>query len=197
MPKGDHDEKEFENKRKRIGTESKHQLDAVSLIFKAAAHLNENNEDRALSSNKNQARRHGANFVCLMLLELLAGDLSCRPSNRPAELPELLDALLHASEEDKRIIANAQDLANAISNQSAGSEDQGVGRLRTLLNDDTTRAALSEQLPGVAALGRRVGAGLLRRAAYRTEQSKVLPERARKALSETNEALAKAIDYDE
>lgn len=124
--------------------------------------------------------------------------------DRPAHLPELLDSLLHTSADDKRTVANARELVNAIAKQtvslestSGGGGRENLDRLSTLLNDANTRGALAEQLPGVAALGRRVGAGLLRRAAYRTKQSQLIPERTRKALSNANEALADAIDYDD
>lgn len=63
-----------------------------------------------------------------------------------------------------------------------------------LLSDADTRKAVTEQLPGVAALGRRVGASLFRRAAYRADKSVVLPEGARKALIDANTALAEAIE---
>lgn len=43
-------------------------------------------------------------------------------------------------------------------------------------------------------LGRRLGAGLFRRAAYRAMNSRVLPEEARKQLSDVNTRLAEAID---
>jgi hypothetical protein len=51
-----------------------------------------------------------------------------------------------------------------------------------------------EQLPGVATLGRKVGAGLLRRAAFRAMNSPVLPEEARRTLSDANNRLADVID---
>lgn len=60
--------------------------------------------------------------------------------------------------------------------------------------DEETRQALVQQLPGALALGRRLGAGLLRRAAYRTEKSPGLPETTRKRLIEANRAFADALE---
>jgi hypothetical protein len=68
--------------------------------------------------------------------------------------------------------------------------------ITSFLSDEESRKMAMEMLPGVGALGRRVGAGLLRRAAYRTTQSSILPEGTRKALVEANNALADAIDHD-
>jgi hypothetical protein len=125
--------------------------------------------------------------------------------DRPAHLPKLLDSLLHTSADDKRTVSNARELVNALAKQTVNIDTTNSGsggrenldRFTALLVDSKTRGAVAEQLPGVAALGRRVGAGLLRRAAYRTKQSHILPETARKALSKANEALAEAIDYDD
>ena len=59
------------------------------------------------------------------------------------------------------------------------------------------RKSLQEQLPGMSALGRRVAASLLRRAAYRTDHSAAIPETARKSIVQANEALADRIQPDE
>lgn len=66
----------------------------------------------------------------------------------------------------------------------------------TLLSPEgeETRAALTGQLPGAVALGRRIGAGLLRRAAYRTEVTTALPEQARRRVVDANRALADALE---
>lgn len=128
---------------------------------------------------------------------LLPGPLKAALIDRPAELPDLVNALLHTSAEDERIVANAQELAEALSKRTDDNSSNNIERVTNLLSDEKTRTTVSEQLPGVAALGRRVGAGLLRRAAFRTEKATVLPERARKALTSANEALANVVDYDE
>jgi aarF domain-containing kinase len=114
--------------------------------------------------------------------------------DRPAALPELVEALLHTSAEDERIVSTAQELADALSKRSGGNSNN-LEQLTSLLSDTKTRSIVSQQLPGVTALGRRVGAGLLRRAAFRTDQSKVIPERARKALTDVNTRLADLVDY--
>lgn len=129
---------------------------------------------------------------------LIPGPLKAALIDRPAELPALIDALLHTSPEDERIVATAQELRSALSKRSPNSENgANLQVLTNALRDEHTRATVAEALPGAAALGRRVGAGLLRRAAFRTEQSIVLPENARKALVDLNGALADRIDYDE
>jgi hypothetical protein len=69
--------------------------------------------------------------------------------------------------------------------------------IASVLSDRESLEAFREQLPGVAALGRRVGAGLLKRAAYRTEQSVLLPESARRTFSNVNNRLAEVIEPDQ
>ena len=129
--------------------------------------------------------------------KLIPGPLKASLIDRPAELPALIDALLHTSAEDERIVATARELADALSKRTGGEGGANLEGLTTALRNEHTRATVTEQLPGAAALGRRVGAGLLRRAAFRTEQSTVLPESARKALVTLNGALAERIDYDD
>jgi len=117
--------------------------------------------------------------------------------DRPAELPELLSTLLHASAEDERIVATAQELVDALSKRSGGGDGFSIETLAAALRDTNTRATVTEQLPGLQAVGRRVGASLLRRAAFRTEQASVISETTRKALVDFNNNLAVVIDYDE
>jgi len=62
--------------------------------------------------------------------------------------------------------------------------------LRTVLSS-------SDQWPGVANLGRRIGAGLFRRAAWRTERTTVLPDATRRILVEANTRLANVIMEEE
>ena len=133
-------------------------------------------------------------------VNLLPGPIKSILIDRPAELPGLVDALLRLSPEDERTLSNSRELTDAISQRVAAGNTGGeanLSRVTTTLRDEKTLDLIRQQLPGVAALSRRVGAGLLRRAAYRTEQSTVIPERAREALTGANRALAKAIDYDE
>jgi hypothetical protein len=137
--------------------------------------------------------------------------------DRPAELSNVLDTLLSLTPEDDRILSTAQELRDAISPQIISNGEQrdglpmgvrdmlvgqlgdgalGAGSMPSLpnLSNEENRQALLDQLPGVAALGRRVGAGLLRRAAYRADQSHSLPEQTRRALMEANLALADVIE---
>ena len=137
--------------------------------------------------------------------------------DRPAELPDLVESVLHMSEEDERIMETVTELrevlgprlSDALARNSAnalvsggGEKNESTGRgndspplpLADLLADEEIRAALVGQLPGAAALSRRLGARLLQRAAYRTEQTDVIPEAARKRLADVNVALAEAIE---
>jgi len=84
-------------------------------------------------------------------------------------------------------------LANQMSDGALGVP-RALPSLPPALSDENTRRAIAEQLPGAALLGRRLGAGLLRRAAYRAEQSSILPEATRTALVGANTALADAIE---
>lgn len=141
----------------------------------------------------------------------------------PATLPQLIDELLSVNSEDERILSTARDLSDALRAQLLSSSDEidaggnsvrgvpasqltdGVSaipgslpsinpRIASVLSDKDTRKIFTDQLPGFTTLGRRIGAGLLKRAAYRAEQSAVLPQRTRKTLSEANLAFAKAIE---
>merc|ERR1740139_1571239 len=121
--------------------------------------------------------------------------------------PQYLEDLVALSLEDERILASARELADVLGprlSEAPGGADAdaavvpaGAGpSLPSLpgwtaaLAESETRAAVVDALPGVAALGRRVGAGLLRRAAYRAERSAVLPGGARDLLVDANTRLA-------
>jgi hypothetical protein len=127
----------------------------------------------------------------------------------PAEFPELIRTLLSTSPDDEKILTTATELRDVLSSRLLGGDENGYNTnkgnnnepdresIRTLLSNKTTRDLILEQVPGVATLGRRVGAGLLRRAAYRTDRSQGLPEDLRNRLAETNRRLANAIDVSE
>jgi hypothetical protein len=122
--------------------------------------------------------------------------------------------LVASTEEDERIMETVQELRNVIgqaSSPSSAMESTAMERISTaapttrdpsqvvstvsdLLADEETRNAIMEQLPGVALLSRRVGAGLLKRAAWRTERAHALPDSARKQIIELNKALADALE---
>jgi hypothetical protein len=137
--------------------------------------------------------------------------------NGPAGLSEFVESLLAPTVEDDRILATAVELRDALGprlfNADVGDNTDGVRsalaqqlsdgalgmprsipNVGSLLSDEETRTAIVDQLPGVANLGRRVGAGLLRRAAYRAEKSSALPDGTRKALMDANTALANALE---
>jgi len=128
----------------------------------------------------------------------------------PAGLPDMIESLVATTEEDDRIIATVEELRNAVgpmvtdgiasgSLVSSGDDDKNnntnvLSTVSDLLSDEETRASITEQLPGLVALSRRMGAGLLRRAAYRTERAHQLPEETRKQLADLNTALAEAVE---
>jgi aarF domain-containing kinase len=134
--------------------------------------------------------------------------------DRPAAIPDILESLLASTEEDEMAIETVEELGKVMgqsfsSSSTAGTLDESTGRLpRTsvrspasvastvseLLSDDEMRQAVREQLPGVVALSRRLGAGLLRRAAYRTERAHELPEDARRRITEVNRVLADVVE---
>jgi len=136
--------------------------------------------------------------------------------DRPAGLPDMIESLVASTEEDDRIIATIEELRNAVgpmvtdgiasgsltsSSQADGEESTSsqennnvLSTVTDFLSDEEARATITEQIPGVLALSRRMGAGLLRRAAYRTKQAHDLPEETRKQLTDFNTALAEAIE---
>lgn len=151
------------------------------------------------------------------LASLLPGPLKTILVDQPAELPGLLADLVATTEEDERILASASELRDAIGSRFTASGDSSVrnavsvqlndgasllpsqpdlSAIQSILSDAETRQAAVKSLSGVAALGRRVGAGLLRRAAYRTDITAVIPEATRKAFIDASNALADEIDYD-
>lgn len=136
----------------------------------------------------------------------------------PAGLPGMIESLVASTEEDDRIIATVEELRNAMgpmvtdgiasgslmaplqnddteeSQDKSSSSNNILSTVSDLLSDEEARATIAEQLPGVVALSRRMGAGLLRRAAYRTEQAHELPEETRRQLADLNIALAEAVE---
>jgi len=139
--------------------------------------------------------------------------------DRPAEIFDLVESLVASTEEDDRIIETIEELRSALgprvidgiasntfsrtsddgqnSHSAKASDDRTENVLTTvseLLSDKDTRDAITEQLPGVVALSRRMGAGLLRRAVYRTERAHELPEETRRQLIEVNIALANVVE---
>ena len=152
--------------------------------------------------------------------ELLGENNSFFPSplksllvDTPAGLPDMIESLVASTEEDDRIIATVEELRNAVgpmvtdgiasgsltsSGEDSSSNDNNdnnvLSTVSELFSDEEARSAITEQLPGVVALSRRMGAGLLRRAAYRTEKAHQLPEETRKQLADLNTALAEAVE---
>lgn len=136
--------------------------------------------------------------------------------DRPAHVSHALESLVTLNSEDERILSTAQELVDIVRPQLSSAfnrtETTAIGAipvklpgeertssspsspLATLLRDEEIRNSLQEQLPGVNALGRRLGASLLRRAAYRTERSTQIPEAARKRLIRANTLLADRLE---
>ena len=147
------------------------------------------------------------------LAALLPAEVKKAIIDQPALLPQLVEELLHATSEDERILTTADELREVIgarldnaSLRSALAQNLSDGAsiipstpditpaLRQIVSDTETRDFVLELLPGVSTLGRKVGAGLFRRAAYRAMNSPVLPEDARKQLSDVNNRLADVIE---
>ena len=133
--------------------------------------------------------------------------------HNPADLPQLIDDLLSLTTEDERLLTTASELQEVLggrfeNSQLRGSLEENLSdgasivpsipdftpALRGLLDDAETREFVLEQLSNVPNLGRKFGAGLFRRAAYRAMNSPILPEEARKQLSDVNNRVADVID---
>ena len=151
------------------------------------------------------------------LASLIPGRLKSVLVDQPAEFPQLIANLVASTDEDDRILASASELRDAIGSRLTTSGDTSVrnaaavqlndgasmlpsqpnlSAIQSVLSDQEMRQAAVRSLPGVTALGRRVSAGLLRRAAFRTHRTSVLPEETRKALIDATNFLADEIDYD-
>lgn len=147
------------------------------------------------------------------LASLLPENVKRAMIDSPADIPRLVDELLYPTSEDERLLSTARELQEVIggrfentSLRSAMAENLSDGAsiipstpdispaLRGIISDEETRDFVIEQLGNVPSLGRRFGAGLFRRAAYRAMNSPVLPEEARKQLSDANNRLADVID---
>lgn len=129
------------------------------------------------------------------------------------DLPKLLDDLLYPTSEDERILETAKELQEILGGRFENTSLRGAlaenlsdgasiipstpdisPALQRIVSDAETRDFVLEQLSNVPSLGRRFGAGLFRRAAYRAMNSPVLPEDARRQLSEVNTRLAEVIE---
>jgi hypothetical protein len=137
--------------------------------------------------------------------------------DRPSQISHALELLVASNDEDERILHTVQEIVDVFRPQLASAlnrtESNAIGaipvalsgaegdsgsttssRLAIFLADEEVRQSIRDQLPGVTALGRRLGAGLLRRAAYRTERSPQIPETLRKRVIQANRALADTIE---
>jgi hypothetical protein len=133
--------------------------------------------------------------------------------HNPADLPQLIDDLLSLTNEDERLLTTASELQEVLGGRFENSQLRGslvdnlsdgasivpsipdfTPALRGLFDDAETREFVLEQLSNVPSLGRKFGAGLFRRAAYRAMNSPILPEEARKQLSDVNNRVADVID---
>jgi len=134
---------------------------------------------------------------------------SILPSNvkeiigRPANIPQYINDLVNLTPEDERVLSNVRELSSTLGPRifTSNNNDNGGGtpsinpELLSYISKEETRNTLTQELlPGVAALSRRIGAGLLKRAAYRTERSMFLSEDAKKFIVDGNIALANVIE---
>lgn len=130
--------------------------------------------------------------------QFLPGPLREALVDRPAELPALVESWVASTEEDERLISAVDELSNVlgprISQSLNGPEENAAAVVTNLISDNEARNAVIEQVPGAIALTRRVGAGLLRRAAYRTRSTPGIPEGTKRGVIEVNEALADVLE---
>jgi len=131
----------------------------------------------------------------------------------PAGIPQYFDELLGLGTEDKRILSTAQELREVVGSRfenqnlrSALAQNLSDGAsivpstpeipegLQSILGDAETRDFVIEQLGNVPSLGRRFGAELFRRAAYRAMVSPVLPDETKKQLADVNNRFADTIE---
>ena len=131
----------------------------------------------------------------------------------PADLPRLVDDLLFLTSEDERILSTASELQELLGGRLENNRLRGAiadnlsdgasiipslpdftPGLRSLVDDAEIREFVMEQLSNVPSLGRRFGASLFRRAAYRAMNSPILPEGTRRQLSDVNNRVADVID---
>ena len=125
------------------------------------------------------------------------------------EAPAALTQLLAPAPEDERVLGTARELSELLSPRvrqqldtatatppSAPEVADAVGStVGALLSDeDGARGNAAQTLEGISVLSRRIGAGLLRRAAARATSAADLPDAARDALANANTALADAIE---
>ena len=136
----------------------------------------------------------------------IAGPLGLTP-------PTALQQLLGSTPEDEKALKTARELTELLGPRVREQLGNGVadgqpspeltatvqGALNTLLTDAGARNDAARNLQGVSALSRRVGAGMLRRAAERVSAAGVkdaipLPDAARDALVSAPNAFADAIE---
>jgi len=127
------------------------------------------------------------------------------------QIPHYIESLFESTHDpqDETILRTATELRNALESRLTTNDDEKRisvptessetirETIRSLLGNEETRDILFEQVPGIAALSRRLGAGLLRRAAYRTDQTHVIPDDARQLIIRANRRLADVIDMPE
>ena len=128
-----------------------------------------------------------------------------------------MDKLVDVNEDNERLLDNTRQIADALGPRlfpPAVVATQGNERVADaladgalgvpppplvsleFLTDKEKRNRVAKRLLGVALLGRRVGARLLQRAAWQTERTTVLPERARAFFADANAAPADRVNVD-
>ena len=159
------------------------------------------------------AKLSDATTRSLLRQALVESALAKGLSNVAPKQMSLVDELLGLGPDDEKILATASELQEVLSSRiensdlrSAIAENLSDGAsiipstpelpagLQNIVTDAETREFVIEQLPAVGMLGRRVGASLFRRAAYRAMKSTVLPEDAKTSLAEVNNRLADVIE---
>ena len=120
--------------------------------------------------------------------------------------PATLTTLLAPTAEDELVLGTARELSNLLGprvrsqlNTSAVPAPRQIADtvtdlVGTLLNDEAARSDATRQLEGLSLLSRRIGAGLLRRAALRATNAAELPQAARDVLTRVPTAMANSIE---
>lgn len=159
------------------------------------------------------AKLSDATTRSLLRQALVESALAKGLSNVAPKQMSLVDELLGLGPDDEKILSTASELQEVLSSRIENNSDlrssiaanlsdgasiipstPNLQQLQNIVTNAETRDFVIEQLPAVGMLGRRVGASLLRRAAYRAMKSTVLPEDAKTRLADVNNRIADVIE---
>jgi hypothetical protein len=144
------------------------------------------------------ATRQALRSLLITAPSIVVGQFGLKP-------PATLTTLLAPTAEDELVLGTARELSNLLGprvrsqlNTSAVPAPRQIADtvtdlVGTLLNDEAARSDATRQLEGLSLLSRRIGAGLLRRAALRATNAAELPQAARDVLTRVPTAMAKGV----